>query len=92
VPLDPAEDNHEPVDDDPLPDEIVGAPISSASRPRPSPPCRPTTPKWSRCLRRRSIFAEIGAILDIDEGAARVRFHRAKALLRQHLRTFLDEP
>src|SRR5262249_47501350 len=27
-------------------------------------------------------FAEIGLILDCDEGAARVRFHRAKALLR----------
>jgi DNA-directed RNA polymerase specialized sigma24 family protein len=37
-------------------------------------------------------FAEIGAILDLDEGAARVRFHRAKALLRRHLRTVLDEP
>jgi DNA-directed RNA polymerase specialized sigma24 family protein len=30
-------------------------------------------------------FAEIALILDIDEGAARVRFHRAKALLRRHL-------
>ena len=31
-------------------------------------------------------FAEIAAILDCDEGAARVRFHRAKNLLRQYLR------
>jgi RNA polymerase sigma-70 factor (ECF subfamily) len=31
-------------------------------------------------------FAEIAAILDCDEGAARVRFHRAKALLRRRLR------
>ena len=31
-------------------------------------------------------FAEIGAILECDEGAARVRFHRAKTLLRRHLR------
>jgi RNA polymerase sigma-70 factor (ECF subfamily) len=31
-------------------------------------------------------FAEIAQILECDEGAARVRFHRAKALLRQHLR------
>jgi RNA polymerase sigma-70 factor (ECF subfamily) len=37
-------------------------------------------------------FAEIAAILDCDEGAARVRFHRAKALLRRHLRTMaLDD-
>jgi RNA polymerase sigma-70 factor, ECF subfamily len=32
-------------------------------------------------------FAEIAQILDCDEGAARVRFHRAKALLRRQLRT-----
>jgi RNA polymerase sigma-70 factor (ECF subfamily) len=31
-------------------------------------------------------FAEIAQILDCDEGAARVRFHRAKALLRRELR------
>jgi RNA polymerase sigma-70 factor (ECF subfamily) len=31
-------------------------------------------------------FAEIADILDCDEGTARVRFHRAKTLLRQHLR------
>jgi RNA polymerase sigma-70 factor (ECF subfamily) len=30
-------------------------------------------------------FAEIAQILDCDEGAARVRFHRAKALLRREL-------
>ena len=38
-----------------------------------------------RGLEERS-FAEIAAILDCDEGTARVRFHRAKTLLRQHLR------
>lgn len=37
-------------------------------------------------------FAEIAAILDCDEGAARVRFHRAKSLLRSHLRQLTDEP
>jgi DNA-directed RNA polymerase specialized sigma24 family protein len=37
-------------------------------------------------------FAEISLILDIDEGAARVRFHRAKALLRRKLRVYLDRP
>jgi RNA polymerase sigma-70 factor (ECF subfamily) len=31
-------------------------------------------------------FAEIAAILDCDEGTARVRFHRAKTLLRHQLR------
>jgi RNA polymerase sigma-70 factor (ECF subfamily) len=31
-------------------------------------------------------FSEIALILDCEEGAARVRFHRAKALLREHLR------
>ncbi len=36
-------------------------------------------------------FAEIAAILDCDEGAARVRFHRAKALLRRHLRANVGE-
>ena len=37
-------------------------------------------------------FAEIAIILDCDEGAARVRFHRAKALLRRHLRAGSDGP
>jgi RNA polymerase sigma-70 factor (ECF subfamily) len=37
-------------------------------------------------------FAEIAVILDCDEGAARVRFHRAKALLRRHLRAGNDGP
>ena len=36
-------------------------------------------------------FAEIAVILDCDEGTARVRFHRAKALLRHHLRAGVDE-
>ena len=35
-------------------------------------------------------FAEIAAILNCDEGAARVRFHRAKALLRRQLRDHLS--
>jgi RNA polymerase sigma-70 factor, ECF subfamily len=37
-------------------------------------------------------FAEIAVILDCDEGGARVRFHRAKALLRRHLRAGNDGP
>jgi RNA polymerase sigma factor (sigma-70 family) len=36
-------------------------------------------------------FAEIAAILDCDEGTARVRFHRAKTLLRHQLRGGADE-
>jgi RNA polymerase sigma-70 factor (ECF subfamily) len=36
-------------------------------------------------------FAEIAEILECDEGTARVRFHRAKALLRQSLRLSLDQ-
>jgi RNA polymerase sigma-70 factor (ECF subfamily) len=36
-------------------------------------------------------FAEIAVILDCDEGTARVRFHRAKTLLRHHLRAGVDQ-
>jgi RNA polymerase sigma factor (sigma-70 family) len=36
-------------------------------------------------------FSEIAAILECDEGAARVRFHRAKALLRARLRHLAEE-
>jgi RNA polymerase sigma-70 factor (ECF subfamily) len=35
-------------------------------------------------------FAEIATILNCDEGAARVRFHRAKGLLRRKLRTLVE--
>jgi DNA-directed RNA polymerase specialized sigma24 family protein len=35
-------------------------------------------------------FAEIAQILDCDEGAARVRFHRAKGLLRRQLRALVE--
>lgn len=35
-------------------------------------------------------FAEIAAILECDEGTARVRFHRAKPLLRARLRAELE--
>ncbi len=35
-------------------------------------------------------FAEIALILECDEGAARVRFHRAKALLRRSLRGHVE--
>ena len=35
-------------------------------------------------------FAEIAQILDCDEGAARVRFHRAKGVLRRELRSLIE--
>ncbi len=37
-------------------------------------------------------FAEIAEILGCDEGSARVRFHRAKAFLRPYLRSFSGHP
>ena len=36
-------------------------------------------------------YAEIAVILDCDEGTARVRFQRAKTLLRHHLRAGADQ-
>jgi len=93
VPLDLAEEDHEPVDDDPLPEELVERAdvqrlLSEAIATLPTNYAEVVALRYAG---DRS-FAEIGTILDLDEGAARVRFHRAKALLRQHLRTFLDEP
>jgi RNA polymerase sigma factor (sigma-70 family) len=94
VPLEPSDTNsddpnitHEPATDDPLPDELVeradlqrllGEAIARL----------PTMYAEVVALRYAAdrSFAEIGIILDCDEGAARVRFHRAKALLRQDLR------
>jgi RNA polymerase sigma-70 factor, ECF subfamily len=90
VPLDTDDVVEEPVDDDPLPDEIaeradVQRVLTEAIA------ALPTTYAEVVALRYAAdrSFAEIGAILDLDEGAARVRFHRAKALLREHLRKTL---
>jgi RNA polymerase sigma-70 factor, ECF subfamily len=93
VPLDLSEDDHEPIDDEPLPDELV----ERADIQRVLADAIATLPtSYAEVVALRYAgdrsFAEIGAILDLDEGAARVRFHRAKALLRQHLRTLIDEP
>ncbi|HEY3058623.1 MAG TPA: sigma-70 family RNA polymerase sigma factor [Chloroflexota bacterium] len=91
VPLDDdAED--EPLDDQPLPDELV----ERADIQRVLAEAIATLPQQYaevvalRYAADRS-FAEIGAILDLEEGAARVRFHRAKALLRRRLRDTLTE-
>src|SRR5207237_597211 len=96
VPLAVADDSddsqpgHEPVDDEPLPDALaeradlqrVLAQVISE-----------LPPQYAEVVALRYAgdrsFAEIAAILDCDEGAARVRFHRAKALLRRQLRSMV---
>ena len=90
VPLEatePSLDNAEPADDEPLPDELVERAdlqrvLAEAIHQLP--------PAYAEVVALRYAadrsFAEIAAILDCEEGAARVRFHRAKSLLRQQLR------
>jgi RNA polymerase sigma factor (sigma-70 family) len=85
---DPAEGaDAEPADEQPLPDELAERAdlqrlLTAAIAGLP--------PVYAEVVALRYAadrsFAEIAAILDCDEGAARVRFHRAKALLRQRLR------
>jgi RNA polymerase sigma-70 factor (ECF subfamily) len=83
----------EPADDDPLPDEMAERAdlqrlLSAAIAELP--------PAYAEVVALRYAgdrsFAEIALILDVDEGAARVRFHRAKALLRRHLRASGEKP
>jgi RNA polymerase sigma-70 factor (ECF subfamily) len=83
----------EPTDDDPLPDELAERAdlqrlLASAIAALP--------PSYSEVVALRYAgdrsFAEIAMILDCDEGAARVRFHRAKALLRRQLRSLVEAP
>jgi RNA polymerase sigma factor (sigma-70 family) len=83
----------DPADDDPLPDELVERAdlqriLSNAIDQLP--------PAYAEVVSLRYAgdrsFAEIASILDCDEGAARVRFHRAKALLRGFLRASADAP
>jgi RNA polymerase sigma factor (sigma-70 family) len=98
VPLLAADDSDEnnqaidPADDDPLPEELAERAdlqrvLSNAIATLP--------PTYAEVVALRYAadrsFAEIALILDIDEGAARVRFHRAKALLRRHLLASGDE-
>jgi RNA polymerase sigma-70 factor, ECF subfamily len=82
----------EPADQDPLPDELVERAdlqqlLSRAIADLP--------PAYAEVVALRYAgdrsFAEIASILECDEGAARVRFHRAKALLRRHLRQHMVE-
>jgi RNA polymerase sigma-70 factor, ECF subfamily len=84
---------HDPADDQPLPDEMAERAdlqrlLSRAIAELP--------PAYAEVVALRYAgdrsFAEIALILDLDEGAARVRFHRAKGLLRRHLRASLEEP
>jgi RNA polymerase sigma-70 factor (ECF subfamily) len=97
VPLgatDAADDNpnfFEQIDDEPLPDELAERAdlqrlLVSAIAALP--------PTYSEVVALRYAgdrsFAEIAQILDCDEGAARVRFHRAKALLRRQLRALVE--
>jgi RNA polymerase sigma-70 factor (ECF subfamily) len=81
----------EPADDEPLPDELAERAdlqrlLASAIASLP--------PTYSEVVALRYAgdrsFAEIAQILDCDEGAARVRFHRAKGLLRRHLRALVE--
>ncbi len=83
----------EPADDDPLPEVVVERAdlqrvLSDAIAQLP--------PAYAEVVALRYAgdrsFAEIAIILDCDEGAARVRFHRAKALLRRRLRAGGDGP
>jgi RNA polymerase sigma factor (sigma-70 family) len=77
----------EPADEDPLPDELAERAdlqrlLTSAIAALP--------PAYAEVVALRYAgdrsFAEIAEILDCEEGAARVRFHRAKGLLRRQLR------
>jgi RNA polymerase sigma factor (sigma-70 family) len=80
----------DPIDAEPLPDEIVERAdlqrlLTQAIAQLP--------PTYAEVVALRydgeRSFAEIAAILDLDEGAARVRFHRAKTLLRRQLRAYV---
>ena len=81
----------EPADDEPLPDELAERAdlqrlLSSVISALP--------PAYAEVVALRYAgdrsFAEIAQILDCDEGAARVRFHRAKGLLRRQLRALVE--
>ncbi len=82
----------EPVDEEPLPEEMAERAdlqdvLAKAIAGLP--------PAYAEIVALRYAgdrsFAEIADILDCDEGTARVRFHRAKTLLRQLLRAGVDE-
>jgi RNA polymerase sigma-70 factor (ECF subfamily) len=97
VPLAVADDSDnnlhamEPTDDEPLPDELAERADLQRLLTRAIAALPPT---YSEVVALRYAgdrsFAEIAQILDCDEGAARVRFHRAKAVLRRELRSLLE--
>ncbi|MGI9145521.1 MAG: RNA polymerase sigma factor [Chloroflexota bacterium] len=83
---------HEPMDGEPLPEEMAERAdlqevLATAIATLPAAYAEVVALRYAS---DRS-FAEIADILDCDEGAARVRFHRAKTLLRRHLRVGVDE-
>jgi RNA polymerase sigma-70 factor, ECF subfamily len=93
VPLATADDSgdrpahFDPADDEPLPEELAERAdlqrlLASAIDSLPPAYAEVVSLRYAG---ERS-FAEIAQILDCDEGAARVRFHRAKGLLRRQLR------
>ena len=82
----------EPIDDQPLPEEIAERAdlqrlLAEAIQALP--------PVYGEVVALRYAadrsFSEIAAIVGCDEGAARVRFHRAKALLRDYLRARVND-
>src|SRR5689334_4190480 len=77
----------DPADNEPLPDELaeradLQRQLARAIEALPRSYAEVVSLRYAGELS----FAEIAQILECDEGAARVRFHRAKALLRRHLR------
>jgi RNA polymerase sigma-70 factor, ECF subfamily len=94
VPLElPGDDDapFDPADAEPLPEQLVERAdlqrvLQAAIEQLPLPYAEVVALRYAA---DRS-FAEIGAIVDCDEVAARVRFHRAKALLRRYLQHKLD--
>jgi RNA polymerase sigma-70 factor (ECF subfamily) len=81
----------DPIDDEPLPDVLAERAdlqrlLSNAISELPSAYAEVVALRYAG---DRS-FAEIAAILECDEGTARVRFHRAKTLLRRHLRASIS--
>jgi RNA polymerase sigma-70 factor (ECF subfamily) len=82
----------EPIDDEPLPEELIERAdlqrlLQAAISELPQAYAEVVALRYAG---DRS-FAEIAVILECDEGAARVRFHRAKALLRRNLRARADQ-
>jgi RNA polymerase sigma-70 factor (ECF subfamily) len=81
----------EPADDEPLPDELAERADLQRLLTRAIAALPPT---YSEVVALRYAgdrsFAEIAQILECDEGAARVRFHRAKAVLRRELHSLID--